>query len=468
MLFTTFLSEKSSIVDYYEKHPELIKDIDFTISRKAENVSIFSQIRYLLMNNTIEGNSYNKLKNTSKKYFEDTRNDLDAILDHLKGENLYPKWSTLSNPRVYEIEQLIEILKNNKKDIPPFLKKYLNMLNAVENYEVLWLTKFAKERGVSYSFLFKSLQEIFRYRSMSGQKISSEALDAIKILTVKSKPGKIYRGWFLDGDKLNKIKGIENLKEGDSFTFNFGKATSWSTVKDIAASFTYPQDMIKNSQDGYSMIISYEPNIEEVVADFRDVKLSDVTKFYNQQEIMLESGKKTFKIESIKKSDHISASKVNGNGGASSGSYNDLIKGIIISETMKKIDDDSIMKLAEEMSKMTVGEVFKKYPNHVPNNYIPSYIEENKNINYRLFLIMNYKWSSQVKGLRFNDDEVTVYISNKFSFEYNLDKLGYIKIKISNNYNKLFTKLTYTHLYYKTFGEFTKDEMIEIVSKWFK
>lgn len=468
MLFSSFLAEKSSIVDYYEKHPELIKDIDFTISRKAEDVDILQKVRLLLVSSQIEGRSYNKLKINIEKFYADIKTKLNDIVEDLKSKGLYPRWASFITPNGDDLKFMIDVLTKNNMPVPPFLNRFYVMKKTFDEYEVMWLTKFAKERGVSYNFLFKSLQEIFRYRSMSGQKLSKEALEAIKILTVKNSPGKIYRGWFLDGDKISKIKNIENLKEGDTFTFNFGKATSWSTVRDIAASFTYAQDMVKNKEDGYAMVISYEPSVDEVVADFRDIKLSDITKFYNQQEIMLDTGKKTFKIESIEKNGHIAQSKVNGNGGTSSGSYNDMVKNIVTSEKMKKVDDDSIMKLAEEMSKMTVGEVYKKYPNNIASNFYPDYIEDNKNINYRLFLILNDKWADGVKYLKFDGNEVTVFITKVFSSSYDYDKMSYVKIKITNDYKQLFSRIKYTLIDYKSNGELEMNELIEVLAKWFK
>ena len=362
------LSEKSAVVDYYLSNPDKLKNLNIKISKKAEDTDIQRGLEFNFRNSS----EYKKLYDKKQKIYDEFK----EIAEKLKAEYniVNPKDTWTSFKYFDDMEKYIDFKKANPKTSTPVFDKfakdahlYFRLEYIMRYYPKLYLEKMALQFGTKADVLEDALKEITKYRAMSGQKIDAGALDAIKTITVTHAPGKIYRGWFLDGEKLSKIKGIEDLKEGDTFQFSFGKPSSWSTMKETAYSFAGSQDMVKDSANGYMMVISYTPSIDEVQADLRSPVLSFVTKYYNQQEIILENGKKTFTVEWINKGDDYKKKldQVHGsNGGSSTLSNNDIILATVQAKrpnpALKKYIRE--FEIATEISSMITADVIKKYP----------------------------------------------------------------------------------------------------------
>lgn len=302
-LHKNIISEKSAIVDYYLSNPDKMKSVPIEISKKGSGVDIKQSINFAF-NNSAKGN---EIKAEMQRLYKDLAKFKDELKQEYKEVNpLISSFFNFNYPD--DFAEYMNFKKNRPKlNTPIFDKlkdkitKYINLDYISRNYADLYLDKMALQFGTKKTVLIDALKEIKKYRSMSGQKIDAGAIEAIKMITVDKAPGKIYRGWFVDGEKISKVKGIESLKVGDTFSFSFGKPSSWSTFKETAYSFASAQDMIKDSENGYMMVISYKPKKEEVVADLRSPILSSATVYYNQQEIILETGKKTFTVEWINK-----------------------------------------------------------------------------------------------------------------------------------------------------------------------
>lgn len=388
--YLSLLLERSAVADYYLANPDKLKNMCITISKKAENTDIQRGIEFNFRNSR----EYEKLYNKKGKIYDEFK----EIADKLKAEyNIVNPKDTWTSFRYFDdMEKYIDFKKANPRTSTPVFDKfakdaqlYFSIEYIMRYYPKLYLEKMALQFGTKADVLEDALKEITKYRSMSGQKIDSGALDAIKAITVTHAPGKIYRGWFLDGEKLSKIKGIENLKEGDTFQFSFGKPSSWSTMKETAYSFAGSQDMVKDSKNGYMMVLSYTPSIDEVQADLRSPVLSFVTKYYNQQEIILENGKKTFTVEWISKGDDYQKinNQVHGsNGGSSSMSNRDIILATVqetsYNPALKKYINE--FETAVKISSMLTADVIKKYPHLI--NY--DFTDLEKKEPFRLVMLL--------------------------------------------------------------------------------
>ena len=431
--------EKSAIVDYYLSHPDKMKSVPITIAKSTENIDLHNTINFEF-NKSASGNKMlsdiEELRREFVKITDDLKQDMQA-LDPRNGR--YASFNYVS-----DFIEMVE-LKNKEPKIytPTFDKykskilKYINLQHIYKNYADLYLNKIALQFGVKKRELEDILKAITKYRDMSGQKIGKELASALNAVTVTNAPGKIYRGWFVGGEIVSKIKNIENLKPGDTFSFSFGKPTSWSTMKNTAYSFTTAQNMVKDVQNGYMMVISYKPKKEEVVADLRSPMLSSVTSYYNQQEIILENGKKIFTVEWINKGDDINktSNKISGStGGAGSLSSKDIINRIVLSSgpnlAIKKYIDE--LKLAELISSLPTNEVLKKYSHLVTIKLDPYFKSEP----YRLALLFTQLSREsniiiEKKGIDFFSTDIKIYTDSYYKLKAD--------IKITN-YEKLFTK----------------------------
>lgn len=150
------------------------------------------------------------------------------------------------------------------------------------------VTKKAQQIGLSSHDYRTVMEWIDHFTSMSGKKIPKEIWPALRKLTVNpnSLPKVVYRGIFYDGAKIkDPAKWAKKWYEGSHPKLRNRKATSWSTSIAVATHFMDAQDMVKNKETGYAMLLKYEINDPDlVIADMRNLPENT---FWSQQEILL-------------------------------------------------------------------------------------------------------------------------------------------------------------------------------------
>jgi hypothetical protein len=159
------------------------------------------------------------------------------------------------------------------------------------------IQKIATRAGISHSDYSATMDWVEHYTSNSNRKIPKEIFISLQKLTVvpTSLPKYVYRGMFYDGAKIkDKEKFLKKWHEGSSPNVRFPKASSWSVNASTAVDFMDAQDNIKDSANGFSMLLRYEiTDPAEVVADMRN--LPDGT-FWNQQEILVAPGSTNYTV----------------------------------------------------------------------------------------------------------------------------------------------------------------------------
>ena len=184
---------------------------------------------------------------------------------------------------------------------PKLVKDALTLQKKTEvNVPVAKSNKQATERGVNARDYRAAMAWAKHYMSMSGKAIPKEVWPVLHKITVNPPdlPEVVYRGLFFDGAK---IKDLETWQKkwhpGSKPGLKPRKATSWSTSIGLATQFMNSQDMIKDNENGFAILLKYEINsLDDVVADFRN--LPDNT-FWNQQEILLSTEAKNYEVVAV-------------------------------------------------------------------------------------------------------------------------------------------------------------------------
>ena len=156
------------------------------------------------------------------------------------------------------------------------------------------LTKRALMRGIDVNTYASLIQKIVEFKEgTTGNNFSEEELKALQKMTVTpgAIPKKIYRGI-----QLEDYKDLgEEWRTGEMVDFDqHNKVSSWSTSIPVAVSFM-KQEYSPSEGDAF-VLISYEPDPSEVVADFRSLpELS----YWAEQELLLDEATREVKIETL-------------------------------------------------------------------------------------------------------------------------------------------------------------------------
>jgi len=161
-------------------------------------------------------------------------------------------------------------------------------------------TKKATIHGVSRSDYINALLWIKQYTSMSRKTIPKKIWPVLQQISVvpSDLPKKVYRGMFYDGDKIGDVvEWMSRWGKGKYPNEAMKPVSSWSTSKYMAAQFMTPQDFIKDANNGFFMLLEYEITDASVV--IADLRKFPENMYWNQQEILLSSEAKNFKVIEI-------------------------------------------------------------------------------------------------------------------------------------------------------------------------
>lgn len=292
------------------------------------------------------------------------KKDYEKAIEWLEGTE---EWSR-GTPSFIDIDkaQYAKEYYNTKSGRKELQKAFFSISKIKANHKQSFINQIEAETGIKMSSLVTGFEWIHRYRTMSGRIIDKSVYPFLHALTVnkgKKLPKKVYRGLFMDGEKFLKMKPNvqDTYKVGNEIKLNNSKATSWSTSKGVAVQFMEAQDKVKNREDGFGLLVSYEIQSEEdVIADFR--VLPDM-RFFNQQEILISPTVKFGKIEAIiKHGEEVDLDTVRKFGDDAYGiELTDYINNII-SINEFNLPQNEIIQL-KGLINLTLKEVVKMYPN---------------------------------------------------------------------------------------------------------
>ena len=191
-------------------------------------------------------------------------------------------------------------LRENWKEILSKTKAYVKEKEYLSNQNEIKAKKIARKKRINWSDFQNTLAWINHFRSASYRKIPSDIWNALQYLTVdpSNLPKTIYRGLFYDGAKIkDKEKFLKKWSKGSKPNVSLRKASSWTTNIEVAKSFMTDQDNVKDSENGYHVMLKYDvKSAEDLIADFRNWEWMT---FWNQQEILLNPSVKDYEVMEI-------------------------------------------------------------------------------------------------------------------------------------------------------------------------
>lgn len=298
------LFESTRLDKYIKDNPDYIKDFDTKPPSKNDFTHYYNRMldnkeygeiknKYIERNPLLNKSFYTSSDGEKPQQYNISRYKLINI-DHIdryldrdfdKFINNLDSWSYIS--KNFDDKILSEI-KENWDVLYKQIRNYNKEIDAFKNRLSNKLNKIAKRKGVSRKVLEDSIDWLIHYTDMSGKKIPKEIFDALNHITVDKNdyPLTVYRGIFYDGAKIkDKEKFLKKWYKGSKPKLKNRKATSWSTDISVAKSFMTDQDMVKDNENGYHMMLKYDiTNPDDVVADLRKL---DWLGFWSQQEILL-------------------------------------------------------------------------------------------------------------------------------------------------------------------------------------
>lgn len=392
-LFEHFVSEKNKVASYYEKHPEAIKkfgisgkdeeDFDNYIARSYDNDNPLKDkvesvkkelktkfeeatkdIKFTDSNDDRYNNLWSKIFNEdamfSKYYLQEKPTKEKMLADCKTGRFTYSKEQVTP--------EAIEFLEKNWESILDVLKKKHQMNDLSKNWSEKRLEKEAIMKGVDKRDYIAAMSWINYFTGMSRRKLPKEIWPALRAITVEENelPKVVYRGLFFDGAKIkDKEKFLQKWKEGSKPGVSLVKATSWSASKAVAADFMQDQDFIKDRDNGYFMLLKWNVDPKHVVADLRNID----GKFWNQQEVIVDSDVKDYQVEKLIKYEPYNKDKPreienyqNSNHASNAGAFG-RTKNEIMSDILNLFDADVRKQYKmewKELKDLTLGEVEKK------------------------------------------------------------------------------------------------------------
>jgi hypothetical protein len=442
--FKNFLSEKNRLMQKYDsgeinimsyKIPEKKgKDYDYDNTIEILKALGISDNPSKIINNFIKEVSkipYGRKPETFKDEYTPTlAKDIQALnsewgltrfiedtMDVFTG-----KWSigSLAALRYNDNEKEVIEFYSNKKNYDETvkklksLKKYGKYMNNFINRQK---QKAEAKLGIKWDDIVEGFKYIDYFRSGSKRKLSKDLWPFLQAITVKAVdkkklPKTVYRGYFIDGNKLDPK---QDYSKGAKIKMKNTKATSWSTSIGMAIEFSHAQDFIKDRDGGYQIVVKYDIKnpYEDIIADFR---VFSGMNFYNQQEIVISTKVKEAEIVEIVKGDEYDndISKrlpdVQKFGDSAWGfKFNDYLASITrFKDSNLSLEDKINLK---KVFNKTLGEVMKEYPDIIKNKNIGCL----KKVNAYLGIVMA-DFGSVAKGCSytgFNAEVNNVYLDSK-------------------------------------------------------
>jgi len=304
---TWLLLEKNKTVEYFEKHPEALSSIARDLGIQPHHKHEFKPSRAVDPSGSADAVAYTKINKAAKmklmkiggevgemKFNQAVWKYGDLIIGQLEGwsgwydsdylrkaivdAKSFEDWKAEQTKTKYSrqwrfpSEDYSKDWNIEEEPIKPFydwIGKYWNQLQDI----CKWLQKaregaknIASKRaqkefmklGLSMKDVEVAMTYVKEWTSMSRKKLDPSVWPLLQKISVDDTklPQYIYRGIFYDGAKIKdaekwKKKWFPGAKPGASQ----GKATSWTIDRGTAADFMQNQDFIKDSENGYYMLL---------------------------------------------------------------------------------------------------------------------------------------------------------------------------------------------------------------------
>lgn len=193
-----------------------------------------------------------------------------------------------------------DVLHKNYEEIREQIRRAGVALNNIKGSEKKRLKNNLMKRGLSLRDVEIAMSYITDWTSMSQKRLDPSVWPLLKKLSVDPSrlPKTIYRGMFIDGTKIkNREEFMKQWSPGSKPGASLRKATSWTVDRGTAAEFMSDQDNIRNQPGGYYVLLRWDVDPSEVIADLRNLPVDH--KFWNQQEIVISPKVKDYVVDTI-------------------------------------------------------------------------------------------------------------------------------------------------------------------------
>lgn len=317
------LNEENRLAAYYREHPDKVQKFgDMALPARSDEFGEWLERTYERQNPVKE--KANEYREELKKWLEsngmaeqmrsiktfggrsDTYNVLwDYLIDsysyRFETFEIYKlPWEKAKSDKAFKYvdQPALAWLAKNWDTIRDRLYRLRRLEYETKNWVQNRIAKEARMRGLTARDYDAAIGWIQRYTSSSRKQLPKEIWPALKSLTVdvNELPEYVYRGIFVDGAKVkDREKFLKKWKVGSMPGSSQGKATSWSSSKDVAAQFMVAQDFIKNEKEGFHVLFRWKVDPQYVIADLRNINGT----FWNQQELIVDPAAKDYTIEAI-------------------------------------------------------------------------------------------------------------------------------------------------------------------------
>jgi hypothetical protein len=298
------LLESNKAVEFFKQHPEMLSNLTKGIAEKPGGLkSIPSK----------NSDSWNQWGDTKEIDLDRLKMQFKSKLKKLGISDQPIRYLTSTVWQYSGIKKFAQVnskfFNNNDKliiqdkfeEIDRLGKIYEKVYNQISSQgNSLKLEKELAKLGLSVQDVKTALSYVLDFTSQSYKTLDPKIWDVLRKLTVSDKmlPKFVYRGLFIDGDKIEDQEKFEkNWSVGSSPGVKLLKASSWSASKATAIDFMPPQKHVTNLSKGYGVLLKWQVDPKFVIADFRNLPID--APFWNQQEIVVSPEITNYTVENI-------------------------------------------------------------------------------------------------------------------------------------------------------------------------
>lgn len=414
--YISTILESSKIVDYNKSQKLLDVDLDlvklpskfdeYQIKRTANNFyNSVGDFLKLLQNN---------VESLVEIYSDKIFNDYDDrfinsyILDNLSdyGKSLY-KTNKKFKSSIDGLRKLVESSKSFKA-----------------------LRKLSLEKGMTIDAIVYASAWIEYFTRMSGRKLPKESYPYIQKLTVENLPKTIYRGFYFDGAKISNVEKFLKLwSVGNKPMQKLKKVTSWTTSLNVASYFTIPDDNVKDSENGFAIILKATPTKANTIADLRNYEKGS---YYSQMEVIMDENFLDYEVFMVKKGSQIFNNEIKSTDlfGSYSGSFADKPKRDVLRNpfgywSFKGFDAER--ETLKTFVNLTPIEIENKQLGYYKEDFLPNFRNENLIKFWELFSISTGAFLKECFKTEIDFLEIIDKNTVKFKANFNISSLIPIK-----------------------------------------
>jgi hypothetical protein len=225
--------------------------------------------------------------------------NVEKFVDRVRYWN-FPMENYSNRKPISSYVNFYDVLHKNYEEIREQIRRTRVALDNIKDSEENRLKNNLMKMGLSLKDVEIAMSYITDWTSMSQKRLDPSVWPLLKKLSVDPSrlPKTIYRGMFIDGVKIkNREEFMEQWSPGSKPGASLRKATSWSVDRGTAAEFMSDQDNIKDQPGGFYVLLRWDVDPSEVVADLRNLPVDH--KFWNQQEIIISPKVKDYVVDTI-------------------------------------------------------------------------------------------------------------------------------------------------------------------------